>query len=131
MNKERLLELADIVEKQVHVSNYIGSPSGFNMCTIFHECGTPSCIAGFAIAMRQCAEQHIDKTDVENQYIRSHGYDYAAQYLDISHNIYELFEPDYYPWNSITPAHAAHTIRHLANTGEVNWHHYKKTETKE
>lgn len=46
MNKERILALADLIEQQPHTTPY--DKSGFDLSSYTHDCGTPSCIAGWA-----------------------------------------------------------------------------------
>jgi len=113
MNKKRLLQLADIVENQIHSLSFFDS-SGFNMRYVQHDCGTPSCIAGFVL------EQSELKWD-DSMYYTNH----VAEYLDISHeDAIRLCEPSDIErrfWQDITPSQAAKTIRRLVDTGEVKW----------
>jgi hypothetical protein len=113
MNKERILALADLVERQPHAIE--DQPeSGFAMCSLIHECGTPSCIAGWA-AWESLGRPGIIE-DIEDVI------DLASQYLDLGFDKYRhLFYPSNYSGNKYTPAHAAFTLRLLAETGEVDW----------
>ena len=45
MNVDRILQLADVIEKQLNRT--FDAPAGFSMETVRHSCGTPSCIIGF------------------------------------------------------------------------------------
>jgi hypothetical protein len=113
MNKERILALADIIEKQPHVEHT--AAKGFNMWGYRHPCGSPSCIAGWAI--------HSFPRVRSDEGPQSH----AAKILGISWDeASPLFDPEHYvegvmDMRSITPAHAAAVLRHLASSGEVDW----------
>ena len=48
MNVERILQLADIIEVQPHMTDE--DPEGFTMMDYIHDCGSPACIAGWAVA---------------------------------------------------------------------------------
>lgn len=123
MNKERILALADLIERQPF-ANEFDAPEGFGMVSAEHACGTPSCIAGWAYWEAQGRPQIIN-TD----------YQVAAEYLGlappetswIESPADRLFFPGHPDanvhragWNA-TPAQAATVLRHLAETGEVNW----------
>lgn len=118
LRKERLLALAKVIEQQPHV---IGpAPGGFSMAAFFHPCGAPSDIAGFA-ALLSC--KGVLPPDFAS------GWDamkLARDYLGL--DAYEaeiLFRPNERvigeTWLTITPAQAAQTLRHLAETGSVDW----------
>jgi hypothetical protein len=116
MNKDRILALADLVERQPHSDYY--ADAGFNMETYIHKCGTPSCIAGWAIftfggrSDLDCASDR----DTENRD--------AGELLGIGEEqSYALFQPLHLeiPLRKITPKQSAATLRHLAETGEVDW----------
>lgn len=111
MNKERILALADLIEKQPHTK--LNDASGFNMGNWVHPCGTPACIAGFAAWVESGNAEELPLMDVE---------DLAIQHLGIDRpTANELFSPDGVEWRSITPAIAASTLRKLHDTGEVDW----------
>lgn len=113
MNTERILHIADLIEKlepqQFDMSDYVTE----------NECGAVACIAGWTYLTygpgEYSAEVHLS----------------AAEHLGLNRNqADELFIPDYSnlfdsltDWDSITPAHAAQTLRKLAETGEVDWSH--------
>ena len=115
MNIERIRELADHVEKLKHVP-YIkraGGPGQFNMRGYTFSCGTPACIAGHAVALFG-GDPDLSIGEA------------AANALGINYeeDFHPLFEPPYpnlFPWSKITPAQAARCLRHLADTGDVDW----------
>lgn len=120
MNKERILALADLIEKQPHVD--YSANFGFNMEDYRHDCGTPSCIAGWATALAHGLNEG-------NTPIEGSAHCTAVAFLSInSQDGMELFQPrGIHPdeWGNITPAHAAFTLRHLAETGKVDWSAYE------
>ncbi len=113
MNVERIIALADLIEKQPHTSR--DDASGFNMVNWHHTCGTPSCIAGWAVAMLRGDTLGTKKIPL------GAGND-AADYLGLTNRqSTDLFYPQLDDWEGITPEDAAHTLRKLAHTGEVEW----------
>lgn len=125
MNKERILALADLIEKQPHTT--VEAPSGFSMENWSHDCGTPACIAGWAWAMEKAKMEDVD----------DNASDAAQKFLGLGVLTGDsLFEPDLRDtdlalnhhwenhtdlWGHITPTHAAAVLRHLADTGKVDW----------
>lgn len=125
MNKERILQLADAIERE----GARPEPElGFNMnyfrverneSCLFEDfaerpCGTVACIAGHALRLAG-----IDGTFIA-----------AAKWLGLSYigsEGEELFYPGnvsgicVFWWSDITPAHAAAVLRRLAETGKVEW----------
>lgn len=127
MNKERILALADLIEKQPHTP--VQAESGFNMADLVRECGTPACIAGWAAWEEEGRPAAVSAPDTGWCLERK-----AQQYLglapsgeaELSDTAYSLFYPEgdqvgFY--DEITPAQAAACLRHLAETGEVDWDH--------
>lgn len=127
MNKERILALADVIEAQPHTDG--DSPSGFNLDTATHACGTPSCIGGFACALG--LSLNLDES------LLNHLSDWSelsvgAQWLELTGESWrrgvsmELFAPSTIStsnWINVTPLDAAITLRKLAETGKVDWSH--------
>lgn len=122
MNKERILALADLIEKQPHQPEF-DATSGFDMSCTHRDCGTPACIAGWALWEAQGRPESLVEPPglwgIENN---------AATYLGLSvpevsqPSGYPLFyPPETYKYEGITPAQAASCLRHLAETGEVDW----------
>lgn len=120
MNKERVLRVADAIERAEFAPEF-----GFNMSYVElqrsgplsfipdqtgHNCGSVGCIAGWA--MRLSGE--------EIKY--SHSFDEAREWLMLqSITAEQLFVPPGTCWHNITTAQAVWTLRHLAETGEVVW----------
>ena len=114
MNKENILKLADAIGAQE--DTYVEAKSGFCMREYFHDnCMTPCCIYGWAdyLAAKE-----------DNDVYEWMGIDSTWPYLG------DLFKPTHtdahymdLPGDSgyITAKHAARTLRHLAETGKVNW----------
>ncbi len=131
MNKERLLAVADIVEKGHHKFNgidavlmmgdwlepnigedYIPIRSDLKDPTVQH-CNTAACIAGFTCLIFDYKEASI------------HNYEY-----DVAKKAAELLELDREQssylfvgrtYNDITGPNAAKVIRHFVETGDVDW----------
>lgn len=127
MNKDRILALADLIEKQPHTVSLHGS--GFCMNYVLHSCGTPSCIAGWAAWEEEGRPKAVSTPDTgwslecKAQKYLGLATSVEAELSDIA---YSLFYPegdrvDLY--DNITPAQAAACLRHLAETGEVDWDH--------
>lgn len=133
VNKANVLRVADAIENAelvkrgigFNMSNYIapaGAPvDGLGPDMSGHGCGTVACIAGTA-----CALMH-PRTRAHTLVKKSSGwelcpFDEAGEYLGLSmEDAEDLFIPGNEDINSITPAHAVAVLRHLAETGEVDW----------
>ncbi len=133
MNKSKLLRLANVIEKQP-VSN---GKEGFGMDRVYYlDWGdAPSSILGWTL--------HLEGCDFEDDLAYEDMWDEkAAGILEINeHDAERLFwlkfSTDGYNYHSprpsnffITPKHAAETIRHFVETGEVNWRKGKEREQK-
>lgn len=110
MNKERILKLADVIEATPHkpepkTKRPNSNLRGFNMAS--WHCGTVGCIAGWAGKIFDC------------------HYAYAGEALDLPWATSDaLFMAKGIHWSrmdQIKPAHAAAVLRHLAETGKVDW----------
>lgn len=126
MKKERILALADLIERQPHTT--LEENHGFYMGNWTHNCGTPSCIAGWA------AYASVDGI-LENMPGYGGYHEVGMDFLGICRKQADaLFEPDLLSeeekeeevdpteiWGFITPAQAAATLRRLAETGNVKW----------
>jgi hypothetical protein len=115
MNRERILALADLIEEQPHTDEE--ADEGFTMESITHDCGTPACIAGWAAweaLGRQRGDLYSIHTDLDAK---------AREFLDIDPlKAEDLFYPPFpIVYATVTPSEAAATLRHLAETGEVDW----------
>lgn len=129
MNKQKLLELADHIEKMPHFPYRYQDPDHddamekfldgddqhyFNMLTYIETnsvCGTVCCVAGETV--RLWGHPQWAGTIVRQ----------AADILDLDMDrAMSLFHPpERLEWGSLTPAQAAHVIRQLAETGMVAW----------
>lgn len=134
MNKERILELANMIEKLPHrwEDGYDHGPNNiFNMRN-YSECGSPQCIAGWAVHMYH--EGGLEEATSEAAYDNcDHAgpvADRAAKALDIPIQDAELlFEPFVdVAYKQLTPAMAAKVLRTYAETGEVTWRDVSKEE---
>lgn len=123
MNRERILQLADEIEAMPYKnltgfadSGWIGSneqPTGFNMKSF--GCGTAACIGGHA-AYRQRQE------DPGTRYNPNGLSGMASKWLGIDPQLGDrLYYPAVDDYDSITPKQAARVLRHLAETGKVDW----------
>lgn len=115
MNKERLLQLADHIEKLRHVDEEF-SMQRFADRAYVGACETPSCIAGHAVFMFGGEELFMKCVNEELNFPRS-----AASLLDIDYDnedfvANKMFFPDV-TWGKVTPKQAAAYIRELVETG--------------
>jgi hypothetical protein len=117
MNTDHIRHLADVIERQPHTD--LNAPTGFCMTNWTHNCGTPACIAGWANFVQDDGDLYLGDISA------------AARWLGITRSqAGELFAPDenlceedgpLFLWSDITPTHAAAVLRHLADTGCVDW----------
>lgn len=120
MNKENVLAVADAIEKH-------SIPDlGFNMGALIEtgytdmygtDCKTVACIAGWAL----CLKNNLPATPVAFSIMTE-----AGDWLDLTTaQQYLLFcspTPEkYVEFGEKTPAQAVAVLRHLAETGEVDW----------
>jgi hypothetical protein len=118
MNRENILKVADAIE---HAAKKRSRPKlGFNMGAWFgspeedgpdrteHSCDTTACIGGWTNTIFKNAEWDVHAAE------RSLGLS--------SEEGGDLFFPDVeIDLKDITPAHAVTVLRHLAETGKVDW----------
>lgn len=120
MNKERLLDLADIIENDRLPNVKFDMTVGVaHRPSINPECGTAACIAGYAL----CAA-FGNKVAKKKFLFWGNAWFAAKRVLGLSaHEASRLFEP-YDDNNKIarkTRAQAVKVLRHAAETGEINW----------
>lgn len=134
MNRERLLKLADILEKTPHftkpttpgkdnVLELLPTVKGFNMAQFIahRECGTAGCIAGltvFHFGEKGILDNPPDPTSILDD--REGVFVTARALLDLSyHEAKALFYADgrTTPLETITPREAATACRQLAVSG--------------
>lgn len=114
MDAENILKLADIISDLPQ--SFYSDNFGFNQNFYVHECGSPSCIAGWA-AQQSTGDAAIYTTPSDRRQV-------ACRWLGLENDHRELFYPPLeLAWHLITPAQAAETLRKLAQTGVVDWSH--------
>ncbi len=120
MNKDRILELADRIEKMplladVRRSNDSGievsAPEIFDMehWRSRTDCGSIACVGGWATIMFGNPDKYY--SDVASGELL--GLDWSDAQM--------LFYPTQSTWYRIAPARAAAVLRNLAATGLVDW----------
>lgn len=126
MDRDRIREIADEIERLPLVGGDAPYHNGdrdieqFNMSCYHFDCGSPACIAGHVVAkysgQMPGSFAAMDRTEYE-----------AAELLGLRphHGIRLLFQPYRsecgVALRQITPAHAARTLRRLADTEAVDW----------
>ena len=120
MNKERILEIADLIE-----AGHKGMV--FDMSTYGHRhpCGTAACIAGWTVARFDTTGQ-ATRIDHRRPLVADNVLGWARDALGLEHErACDLFIPTGYEHGvgvfDITASHAVRALRHLAVTGEVDW----------
>lgn len=119
MNKANLLQLADALEH--------GLPAmQFDMSYWLHttDCGTAGCIAGHAAILS-------GKYPTDGSYFETNAHDVSNDFLELTDEMSNhLFTPssdtrgfsyNLFTYREITAPMAAAVVRHLAETGEVDW----------
>jgi hypothetical protein len=125
MTKDNVLAVADAIEAQRFPR------LGFNMRWLFlkreprrpdeidmsgHDCGTVACIAGWALAVKKGSQPRNAKKAEGEALIT------AEEYLGLNqYEAHALFFPPERHERDITPSEAVAVLRHLAETGEVDW----------
>lgn len=127
INKERVLKLADHIEKCEHVKDVDAKNDGKFKDHLFciedwkfPNCGSPACIAGHTVHL--FTEIQGKMTFPSN--LKGLTGHYASKILGLSkEQAGDLFTPSMMnvPIYAITPKVAAETLRHLARTGIVAW----------
>lgn len=127
VNRENVTKVADAIEN--HSIKWLG----FNMDSWLekasdryasgrdksgHKCGTVGCIGGWTDVIRLNLTEDSDHDQVLN--LPDHE---SAAFLGLSaREGASLFHPyEIRDWTKITPAHAVRVLRHLAETGKVDW----------
>lgn len=119
MKIKRIEALQELISKQKR-TNY-SSSAGFNMNWIFHSCGTPSCIAGFASTMKGFSKRKGVRYDVE-----------VAKFLNIPEDTacrlcYPKFKHSV-TWDKITPRMAVKALENVKNGCDAKsvWSHVRE-----
>lgn len=110
MNKERILELAEVIERQ---PDYVwpSQAHGFTMQYYMHDCKTPACIAGWAI--------HLYGEDI-GLARKANALNLLELTVEQAGDLFTMFNTDL-SLPSITSAVAAQCLRNFAATGVVDW----------
>ena len=120
MNKEKILDLAEIIERNGNqILEGTLNKKQYSQDKYLHPCGTPACIAGWACWMNNPFDEWHEEVGKE-------GYKFwktARRILGLSfYKARVLFDQDPFDGNYFpTAADAAATLRHLAETGKVEW----------
>jgi hypothetical protein len=126
MNADNLRALANVIERLEHDNNVNRSkPYGFCLDYLEYNCGSPSCIAGWACALKLGVTQIPPNANIERE---------AAEWMDMPHawlrdNVFyptgllrwpggKGEEHDYHSFCEVTPQRAARVLRTLADAGE-------------
>ena len=123
MNKERLLILADVIEKLEHCRADNGFTDGplavFNMGV--WRCGSAGCIGGWAESLWRDGMRRADVDEVEatGPLLGLDPYQAYHLFYPQSEDGYDLDHTGSY--GDITPAQAAATIRHFVRYGIIDW----------
>lgn len=115
MNVEKLLAYADRIEGLTHAT-YAADQEGFNMGRFVHDCGTPSCIAGWVSFW----ERGYSPDNPSIHILEGVARDALDLTEDQVCDLFYGFSAGCSLWE-ITPQRAARAMRSLANTGEVDW----------
>ena len=112
MNTNEILDLADYMEAL--------SPEKYDQAFWFHGCNTPSCIAGHCVSRKGWKKIGIGVVK-KGEKIGSVNKT-AGDILGLEKELADrLFTSLPYIEGTPTPLDAAATLRHLAETGEVDW----------
>ena len=116
MNVDRIRKLADLIEGMQHIGD--GAADKMFSMPVWadrHDCGTAACIVGWAALSAGRPAWGLSALAVQCTACEWLGLDTdRAEDLAYAHG----FDGDL---EDITPARAARTLRHLADTGEVKW----------
>ena len=122
MNKQRILDLADYIEKSDTYCQF----DWFHNNDSEHPCGTPSCVAGHLFAMDggEDTGDHWIMKDETGKVRYWSVKQYLQKTLDLSHiDTGRLTKACVFSLSndSPTPEQTAWTLRNLAHTGEIVW----------
>lgn len=120
MNKENILAVADAIE------NLSISGLKFDMCVSFYaeNCQTVACIAGWAFVLEHGGVEKARKMglyDVSYQAASWLGIDHTQQMELFRFHGRSIPELDGLDLGDVTSEQAVKVLRHLAESGEVDW----------
>lgn len=117
MNKQNILAVAYAIERHSIPDlgfnmQYWGAPTTKEVPDrTGHNCGTVACIAGWASRL-SLGRPLTGRDD---------AYSIGDDFIGIGNKVDGLFMPSFKNWNDVSPAHAVAVLRHLAETGKVDW----------
>lgn len=119
MNKQNILDLADLIEQQPDyaIQDWPGDrgEGGFSMEAFEFPCGTPACIAGHASALSGAGDTLKDIGEwLGLEFLDAHG-------LCLPQHHHAHFNRKPGQPGHITAQRAADTLRRLVKTGKVEW----------
>ena len=131
MHKEKILKLADIVEK-LEYSNSLYDPGKFCMTEYMFHCGAPACIAGWTVLaenqnwdlshIRGNAENRLVPVNIPPYQMNRWIHERAQAILGLDNfEASVLFAPRSIDLSEITPQLAARTLRNFVETGWIEW----------
>ena len=137
MNVERLRKLATKIETLIHTDEGVDFECGdaedeqvppfFNMQSYFWDCGTPSCIAGWAIYMFRDDYKDDEYASRINESDGIQIKKFACRVFGLDETKHAtLFTPEgdrHVSYSEIPTESAVNTINRLIETGEVTWDH--------
>lgn len=113
--KPRILALADLIENLPHTRQ----AGGFNMNYFRHLCGSPSCIMGWAYFIWGDPDAPDFGAELDGMRCLLGRRNLSPEEREAAHHL--AYGPEDLDLLSVTPAHAADTLRYYAETGEVDW----------
>lgn len=122
MNKENVLAVADAIEKHsipdlgFNMGDWVAHASDEAPDRSGHSCGTVACIAGWAQRLRTGVPLSADSVvwwEPEAEWLGLGG--------DASDTLFMGDDETNKRLADVTPAEAVRVLRHLAETGEVDW----------
>lgn len=121
MNKENIKKLIETLKGVKYTSDYVYAKSGFNMEVYSHECGTPSCMAGYAASEAIGYKNY--KIITEDQGNGDFSHPLAQNWLGLTEDqALILFLPNESDdWNmfDIKPKHAIKALEIILKEGKV------------
>lgn len=120
MHKDRILKLADTIEKcesrEALLADF-DKPDipGFSMRRAWYDCDSPSCIIGWTYQMFGDGKKDAETAKLLGIPRRKS----ISLTMPSNRHAHWCARPGQY--NYVTPEHAAAVLRNLAETGEVDW----------
>lgn len=130
MNIENINAVANVIEATAYTTR--SGSSGFNMASYIHSCGTPSCIAGWTIALKYATDDttplpaHLVNPPItedgpsRGQLISAEAAEFLGLDPEAAEDLFLGWQPPTV-LEDIIPDQAVKVLRHLAETGNVSW----------